>query len=307
MTPLERRYRRLLKSYPYDDRQRVEEILATLLAAAPAGQRHPTINGSVDLIANGFRERARRFGRGERAAARQWTGLIAVAGLSAIVALVLTVHLTGSWSTPLPWMFLPVWIAIGALPVAHMWRTPRRPILDVVPLGAVVVGLVLGAEQTLVQRTLLIAVGFLSLLVISTGAIRPDRRSRVVAVTVGAGVGMIGAIRVASNLGRLPLESRQRQAIVLRSIFHIPAVAGWVWPVAICAIAVVTWLKPSVSIVASTLSIPAVLALSVLAHDGRITDTGQTILRVSETVLWAIMTLSVGTARTLSRRPRQPG
>jgi hypothetical protein len=55
---LERHYRRLLLAYPLDYRERrAEEMLATLLDDAAAGQRRPTWDEAADLIVGGIRQR----------------------------------------------------------------------------------------------------------------------------------------------------------------------------------------------------------------------------------------------------------
>src|SRR5262245_52621216 len=57
---LELAYRRLLLAYPAGYRQdRGEEILSTLLAAAPSGRRRPTIAEAFNLVYHGIRTRAR--------------------------------------------------------------------------------------------------------------------------------------------------------------------------------------------------------------------------------------------------------
>jgi hypothetical protein len=57
--PLEKRYRRLLRSYPKTYRQeRAEEIIATLLELARPGQQRPTIRETAALILGGLRIRA---------------------------------------------------------------------------------------------------------------------------------------------------------------------------------------------------------------------------------------------------------
>lgn len=59
-TRLELAYRRLLLAYPADYRQaRGEEILSTLLAAAPSGRRRPTPAEAFNLVYHGIRTRAR--------------------------------------------------------------------------------------------------------------------------------------------------------------------------------------------------------------------------------------------------------
>ena len=61
---LELAYRRLLLAYPAAYRQsRGDEIVSTLLAAAPPGRRRPTIAEAANLVYHGIRTRARSTGR----------------------------------------------------------------------------------------------------------------------------------------------------------------------------------------------------------------------------------------------------
>jgi hypothetical protein len=61
MSPLERRYRWLLRAYPADYRaQRADEILGTLLEVASPGQRFPGARETAGLIAGAMRARATR-------------------------------------------------------------------------------------------------------------------------------------------------------------------------------------------------------------------------------------------------------
>ncbi len=58
---LERRARALLRAYPADYRHgRAEEIIGTLLEAAPLGQSFPTAPEAWSLIAGGRHARAAR-------------------------------------------------------------------------------------------------------------------------------------------------------------------------------------------------------------------------------------------------------
>ena len=80
MTPLERRYRLLLLSYPKRYRQeRSEEITGTLLELARPGQRYPTPREVATLILAGLRTRAR--GADGPTSATLWPGALRLATL----------------------------------------------------------------------------------------------------------------------------------------------------------------------------------------------------------------------------------
>ncbi len=87
MTPLERRWRRLLLAYPPGYRaERGEEIVSTLLDEARPGQRYPTFRDAIDLLLHATRRRAgvtADFDAG-LAIAAPWALAIA-AGISAFV------------------------------------------------------------------------------------------------------------------------------------------------------------------------------------------------------------------------------
>ena len=78
VTALERRYRRLLRSYPPSHRAaHREEMLGVLLDAARPGQRMPGVTQTVNLVACGLAIRARRALIGE-----PWRDALAVVSLS---------------------------------------------------------------------------------------------------------------------------------------------------------------------------------------------------------------------------------
>ncbi|MFC6883072.1 MULTISPECIES: hypothetical protein [Actinomadura] len=67
MSTLEHRYRRLLRWYPADHRDRHEdEMLGVLLATAGPDRERPTARESADLIAGGLTVRLRRLPRALR-------------------------------------------------------------------------------------------------------------------------------------------------------------------------------------------------------------------------------------------------
>ncbi|MEU6781566.1 hypothetical protein ABZ912_20360 [Nonomuraea angiospora] len=86
MTPLERRYRRLLAWYPKDHRARhEEEMLAVLLAASAPGQSRPVGRDAFDLVRGGLAIRLRRVAR--PGARRHWRAAVDLAALLAPLTL----------------------------------------------------------------------------------------------------------------------------------------------------------------------------------------------------------------------------
>lgn len=98
---LELAYRRLLLAYPAAYRQdRGEEIVSTLLAAAPSGRRRPTIAETFNLLYHGMRTRARTthraMARPDAADARALAALVSLTVAAAVaVAAIVGVCLLG--------------------------------------------------------------------------------------------------------------------------------------------------------------------------------------------------------------------
>lgn len=83
---LERRYRGLLRWYPWSHRRVYEEeMIGVLVADARPGQRRPTPGESVNLVVSGLRARARASVTG--LASPAWVDAAAVFGLLAALVL----------------------------------------------------------------------------------------------------------------------------------------------------------------------------------------------------------------------------
>jgi hypothetical protein len=106
MTPLERRYRRLLLAYPLEYRRDHEsEMLGTLLEAASPHQRWPSAREGAALLVGGLRTQA-RFAAGSPE--RIWTDGLRLGAL-------LLLFTSGSELTALSLVFSPVGRMNGAL------------------------------------------------------------------------------------------------------------------------------------------------------------------------------------------------
>ncbi|WP_214417194.1 hypothetical protein [Sphaerisporangium fuscum] len=103
MTPLERRYRRLLLAYPRAYRAaHGQELLGVLLDCADPGRTAPDVREAAGLLAGGVRERLRHAARGV-----PWRDGLHL-GLTAVMVTQLAVLLPYARD-------IPVWVALSAL------------------------------------------------------------------------------------------------------------------------------------------------------------------------------------------------
>ena len=150
MNRLERTYRLLLTAYPPDylaDRE--EELVGTLLAAAPVGATRPPWREMVSLVRSGITERSRRFGAPTRR-----HGLAAASGVAAgaLVWAWVTYHvglqLTPTWSAAYPTAFFPYWTVLTLVAMAgHLARGRGRDSARVVLVLVGAVGMVAGRRR----------------------------------------------------------------------------------------------------------------------------------------------------------------
>ncbi|MFI6232728.1 GlsB/YeaQ/YmgE family stress response membrane protein [Micromonospora sp. NPDC050784] len=97
-SPLESRYRRLLRAYPRDyQAERGDEIVGTYLDTVEPGRRWPSPHDSVDLLGAGIRERLRGYGALGLAAAFP---LAATAALNTLVAVAIFLLLQVEFEDP---------------------------------------------------------------------------------------------------------------------------------------------------------------------------------------------------------------
>lgn len=264
MNSLERSYRMLLAIYPSEYlEQREEEMVAVLMASAPAGQRRPAAREVFGLLRGGLRVRAATYGRVERANARLWSALIAAGALSYLVTLVLAVHATGTWSAERPRLFAPFWLAIAALPALFVFAPRLVRQLGIVPIAIAVAGLVAGRSVPLVQRTLLVAVVWFAFVVwLTPTAARISLRAA--SVIVGVGAGLAGAANVHRATG-------WSGPYVLQNVFQdVPMPIHWIWIPSLCVLAIAVCTKGTVAITYGYVIVP--LALASTALSGQVLD-----------------------------------
>jgi hypothetical protein len=141
MSPLERRYRRLLRAYPAQYRsERADEMLGTLLDTAAPGQRRPSARESAGLIAGGVRARAARNAGLPALASLRLAAMLACATFLGILLATTAGHLSSGVRPPEQAKH--EWIAIGGLFAATIliWFA-RRELAVVALLAASVPGL----------------------------------------------------------------------------------------------------------------------------------------------------------------------
>jgi hypothetical protein len=141
MSPLERRYRRLLRAYPAQYRSdRADEMLGTLLDAAAPGQRRPSARESASLIAGGIRARAARNASMPALASLRQAALLACATFLGILLATSASHISFGVRPPAQARY--EWVALGGLSAATIliWFV-RREVAVLALLAALAAGL----------------------------------------------------------------------------------------------------------------------------------------------------------------------
>ncbi len=271
MTSLEWWYRGLMFLYPADYRlHREEEMIATLLATAGNDQMRPTAGEAVGLLRHAVVTRTAIGGQAERASGRAWAGLVAAGGISALVVLVVGVHLRGEWATTLSDWFVPVWACISAVPLAFVALTHSLPRLAA-PFAAVAgAAAIAGPATMMAQRVLLCSILMFTVITCTT----PDgvpRRSRVVAVVCGGAAGVAGVIRL--NLRPHGIPSPPHLAVYLHHTMPVSMPVELAWLIGAAAVAVVgVFRHPRFAVTVGLLLVPVWLSTIVLCD--RLGDRG---------------------------------
>jgi len=210
VTPLQRRFRLLLRAYPARyRRERAEEMLGTLLEASPPGRSWPSVRDTRALIIGGLRVRG-------------WTWLLSMLWVAA--GAVSTGYLL--YVTTKPWT-----AADQDLGIVGWSATP-------VPLQVVVALAYFGWWALVIPAPI---AGF-----IRFRGWRPGYRLRA-AAWAGAWVAGVGLLALAGFWGQYPLNSCPNRPLTSPQCpFGSPAVVSW-GELAICAAwlvlgAVMTWI-----------------------------------------------------------------
>jgi hypothetical protein len=104
---LERRYLRLLASYPQPfRREHADEMLAVLMAGAPQGRRRPGLRDAADVLASALRMRLSARRRAEQRDNQRWTDGLALFSVVAPLFVVVVAILEVAQPHPSPFVFL---------------------------------------------------------------------------------------------------------------------------------------------------------------------------------------------------------
>ena len=165
MTPLERSYRMVLAVYPPDYlAEREDEIVGTLLAAAPTGATRPSKREVIGLVRHGLGERLRRFGGQTRRHGLAGASALALACAAMLVTVVVSVQLLPS-TAALPAGFVVLWASFGAATlVAHLASGRGLDVARMVVAALAAAMLIVGPASTLTPRRLFVPLAFFAML-----------------------------------------------------------------------------------------------------------------------------------------------
>jgi hypothetical protein len=174
MSALERRYRRLLGAYPAAYRkERGEEMLATLLESAPAGETWPSIRDARALVMGGLRVRAAQNHRLGTPANLRLSALFGVAmALGIVVTSGIRPVIEGTFplTRGYPW-YLPVLWSLTLAVIGLAWFARRPSVTVTAALVVAAVSFYPGQPGSFRDYPLLLVV----LAALARGTVRPPR------------------------------------------------------------------------------------------------------------------------------------
>lgn len=263
MNRLERTYRLLLTAYPPDylaDRE--EELVGTLLAAAPVGATRPPWREMVSLVRSGITERSRRFGAPTRRHGLAAASGVAAGALAASVTYHVGLQLTPTWSAAYPTAFFPYWTVLTLVAMAgHLARGRGRDSARVVLVLVGAVGMVAGPASVLAWRSAIAASVLFGLI----ATLRPDVSGwwpTLTAAALGVAVGVSG---VHHQLGKIPGGPYPSRSAFF-AILQIGIELRWLVPIVLGAAVVWAWVAPHLGLALGMNALPA--SLAALALDG---------------------------------------
>lgn len=216
MSTLEHRYRRLLRWYPADHRDRHEdEMLGVLLAAAGPDRERPTAREAADLIAGGLTVRLRRLPRGLRgpewregtALAATFAALILLGACLryAVSAAVAAYEARGTGIAPETlYATAPLWAAWAAVAVLALCGARTVASAGVVAVAAVTLTAYLPLDSSSLSAEGNVSVPILLGAVVVAGLLGSDgtpvgprllgRRTFAVALCAALGLGLVAVV-----------------------------------------------------------------------------------------------------------------
>jgi len=264
MNRLERTYRLLLTVYPPDYlAEREEELVGTLLTAAPASATRPPVREAASLVRSGIAERSRRFGAPVRRDGLAAASAVAIGALAASVTYHVGLQLSPKWTATYPALFFPCWVALAlAALVGHVavGRVRIGARVALVLVGAL--GMFAGPASLLAWRSAIAATVLFGLL----ATLRPvaSRRWPVVTATATAAGVAVALGGVHHQLGGLRGPVPFRSAFV--AILQIGIELRWLVPIVLGAAVVWAWVAPHLGLAMGLNALPA--SLAALALDG---------------------------------------
>lgn len=258
MTSLESRYRRMMAAYPPDYRtEKEDEIVATLLEVAGTDRSHPTIGEAWDLISNGIAVRAASNGGDARRTGRAYAGLVACAVMSTVTALMLALWMSGFYPSTSDITFVALWAPFAVLVLWYVVQPQVPARLGWWLFAFSFAGVVAGADHTMAQRSLLLALTTLGLVMVTapsrTAPRSSELTSRMVAMLVGVGAAVAMTVRYNAKFDFL----NDRGATVLWGVLpHPPSILIPVIIAAAVGVLIASLFRPALVIAWGILVVP---------------------------------------------------
>lgn len=307
MTSLESRYRRLMAAYPPGYRaEREDEMIDTLLERSGPDRTRPTISESWDLISNGIAVRSASAGGDSRRAGRVYASLVACAVASMVTALVMALWASGFYPSVSDVEFVALWspFALAVFWYVAQWGALQR--LGWVLVAAGLAAVVAGPEHTMAQRSLLVALAVLGIVMVAAPAPAsggPKLVSRLIAMSVGVAAGVGMAARYNLKFDYLT----DRGAVTLwGALPHLPSVLIPAVIAAAVGLLFVCLFRPAVAIAVGLLIVPVGVIGFMLSRDAFFfTLNRQQAFQVLLACAAASSLVIYGIVTSLSTRPRR--
>ena len=266
---LESRYRRLISAYPPEYRaEREDEMIDTLLERAGTDQTKPTISEAWDLIRNGIAVRAASNGSESRRTGRVYASLVACSVSSMVITLVMALWMSGFYPSISDAEFVALWSPFALM---VFWYVAQRGVLarlGWVLVAGCLVGVIVGPDRTMAQRSLVAALTVLGIVMVTapipSSSAGPKLISRLTAMLVGVAAGTAMAVRYNLRFDYLT----DRGATVLWGVLPHPPSALIPAIIAVAIISLVACLfRPALAIAVGILVVPVGVIGFMLSSD----------------------------------------